>query len=89
MRRIGFGNHRIASRDRGRKVPAGDAVEGEGEIVWPEYCNRAESAIARPNVGLAVDGCHPPRFISGCFGGEPELTDGSRKFHIGEARGLW
>ena len=55
VRRIGFGEHRVARGDGGREIPARNAVEGERKIVGTENAYRPERCMAGADVELCVE----------------------------------
>ena len=88
MRRIGFGNHRIARSDRCGEITAGDAVKSEWEIVRSKHRHRPERDVTGADVGLAIDDRHLPRLIANRFGSHPQLIDGPGQFDIRKPRGF-
>ena len=86
MRRVGFGDHRIAGGDRRGKVAAGDAVERERKIVRTKHPHRPQRCMAGANALPGVDRRSQPTAISRGSRGLAQLAGRARQFDVGQPR---
>ena len=86
MGRMRLGDHRVAGGKSGGEITAGDAIEGEREIVRPQHQHRAtQRAEYGAQVGGGVDRGPGPAAVTRGLGGLAQLAGGARQLAVAQA----